>query len=108
MVRFKTSKKSETEALSSILSRVIKKYDIHPETFSAKKKHAPLFENWKTLIGLPICLHARPTRIQKGVLTISVDDSVLFHHLEAYGKKAMLETIQAKHADIKKIRFKWG
>ncbi len=87
---------------------MIKKYNIQSEALPAKKKIAPLFEDWKTLIGKPICLHARPTRIQKSVLTVSVDDSVLFHHLEAYGKKAMLETIQAKYPEVKKIRFQWG
>ncbi len=104
----KNSRKSEAEALSSILSRVVKKYGIQSEALPEKKKISPLFEDWKALIGEPVCLHARPTRIQKGTLTVSVDDSVLFHHLEAYGKKAMLETIQSRHPEVIKIRFKWG
>ena len=104
----KTPKKTETEALFSILSRVVKKYGIESETLPEKKKMSRLFEEWKTLVGEPICLHARPTRIQKGVLTISVDDSVLFHHLETYGKKMLQDAIQAKFPEVLKIRLKWG
>ncbi len=69
-----------------------------------------IVDAWRELVGEDIARYAQPTRIQRGVLTVSVNNSVWLHELSRYHKPAILQKIAGrfKPSPVKDIVFRCG
>jgi predicted nucleic acid-binding Zn ribbon protein len=67
-------------------------------------------EAWREIVGEEIARHAHPTRIHRGVLTVSVNNSVWLFELSTYQKQTILRQIQERFnpCPVKKIVFVAG
>lgn len=69
-----------------------------------------IVDAWRDLVGEDIARYAQPTRIQRGVLTVSVNNSVWLQELSRYHKSAILQKIAARFnpSPVKDIVFRCG
>jgi predicted nucleic acid-binding Zn ribbon protein len=69
-----------------------------------------IVEAWKELVGEDIARHAQPTRIHRGTLTVSVNNSVWLHELSRYHKETILRRIKARFnpSPVQDIHFRIG
>ena len=56
-----------------------------------------LLRDWKDLVGETVACHARPGRVDRGVLYVYVANSAWLHELRRYSEKQMLENIRARY-----------
>jgi hypothetical protein len=64
---------------------------------------------WDNVVGETISRHARPSKIQKGVLTVKVSDSVWLQDLK-FQAEAIRQSLnlELKNEAVTKIKFKVG
>jgi len=55
-----------------------------------------LNEEWASLVGQGVARHARPGRLESGVLTVYVDSSVWLSELSRYGKEEILTKLRGR------------
>jgi len=64
-----------------------------------------IIQNWDTLIGAPISKYTYPSKFKNGVLTVSVESTIIMQEIR-YSKKILLDTLQKRWGFIKNIKFK--
>jgi predicted nucleic acid-binding Zn ribbon protein len=69
-----------------------------------------IVDAWRELVGEDIARYAQPTRIHRGVLTVSVNNAVWLHELSRYHKQTILQKIAARFnpCPVKDIHFRCG
>jgi predicted nucleic acid-binding Zn ribbon protein len=69
-----------------------------------------ILEVWPKVVGPAIAKHAQPTQLHRGVLTISVANSVWLYELSRNHKETILEklTQRLNPSPIKEIQFRAG
>lgn len=96
-------KKHEFEGIAKILNRVVP--DFKQQNPSCTDQ---ILNEWKTLIGSPVSDHTKPFRLKNDTLYLYVDSTVWFHEINNFCKNQLIETLQTKWPQIKKIRLKTG
>lgn len=66
-----------------------------------------LLREWESLVGPQVAMHARPGRLDRGILCVYITHSVWLAELRRFGEKAMLQNLQNRfgRAKIKGVRL---
>jgi predicted nucleic acid-binding Zn ribbon protein len=89
-------------SLSDVVPQVMKELGLADRFW----EHA-LVEEWGSLVGPQVALHARPGRLDRKVLSIFVSHPTWLSELSRYGQKQILENLQKRFGSdkIKSIRL---
>lgn len=92
----------EIENIGSIIEDVIKKMDIR-----RKMNISNIFNRWEEIVGAEICKKAKPERITRGILYISVTTSTWANELSLMSEQ-LIKKINSFIGEevVKNIRFK--
>ena len=84
--------------------------DVFPKRFGADKTYHKVKDAWKDVVGEEICQCTEITGLKRGVLYVSVESTVLIHHLTNFEKDAIISGINDLMSTrcIEDIRFKVG
>ena len=102
----KKNKFVEFQKISGFLNRVL--IQVTGSSLDQLKKNTEILETWEKIMGTPTCLHARPSQLKRGVLTVNVDSNVWLYELSTLSKESFLKTLQNQFPQIKKVRFQIG
>ena len=92
------------EPLRQILSRVLTQGPLRD-----KAKMVELWSVWEDAVGPAVAAHARPLRIEKGLITVLVDTPVWHHQLQMLQGKVIAELNARLHGKpVRELRFKVG
>lgn len=71
-------------------------------------RESALQDHWRETMGEFVAAHTRPAGLQRNVLTVEVDHSAWLHEMTLFHKKAMLQNLQKRFADlgIKDLKFR--
>jgi len=99
----KEKRTSKPESLHNILAGI----NLSIENLRKNNDFLPdeIIQNWNELLGAPIAKYTRPSKFKKGILTVSVESTIIMQEIR-YSKKILLETLQKKWPFIKDIKFK--
>jgi predicted nucleic acid-binding Zn ribbon protein len=75
-----------------------------------KRTESEVMKVWTNLIDPQVVAHAQPTRLVKGTLFISVDNSVWLSELVRFRQKEILQRLQSSFGSdfIKRLSFRAG
>jgi predicted nucleic acid-binding Zn ribbon protein len=93
------------ELLGEILSRLFVARGWGRRQAQLRLEHA-----WAEAVGSQGARHTRVAGLRRGVLEVSVDNSVLLHELENYQKRRLLEQLRRRlpGTTITNLRFRAG
>jgi len=88
--------------LASIAQQIIKDLKL-----DARLTETRLLNEWPKIVGPQVAAHARPGRLERGVLTVFVTNSVWLAELSRMWLKPMLGNIQRQlgNADVRNLRL---
>lgn len=81
----------DAEPIDGIVGKVMKRLGLENQHWLAV-----LEGEWEAIVGASVAAHARPGRVERGRLTVFVDNSVWLSELSRYGRDKILENLQAK------------
>ncbi len=92
----------ELRPLGEMLPAVMRSLGLEQVHWSVR-----LEADWPAITGAVLAAHTRPGTIRDGVLTIFVDSSVWLSELARFGRKPLLDKLQAAYgaAEIRDIRL---
>ena len=89
-------------AVASVAQQIIKDLKL-----DARVTETRLLNEWPQIVGPQVATHARPGRLERGVLTVFVANSVWLAELSRMWLKPMLNNIQRQlgNADVRSLRL---
>jgi predicted nucleic acid-binding Zn ribbon protein len=90
------------QPVASIARQIIKELKLE-----ARVTETRLLNEWPQIVGPQVATHARPGRLERGVLTVFVANSVWLAELSRMWLKPMLNNIQRQlgNADVRSLRL---
>lgn len=90
------------QPVASIARQIIKDLKL-----DARVTETRLLKEWPQIVGPQVATHARPGRLERGVLTVFVANSVWLAELSRMWLKPMLNNIQRQlgNADVRSLRL---
>ena len=84
--------------------------DVFPKRCGPDKTYHKVKDAWKDVVGEEICQCTEITGLKRGVLYVSVESTVLIHHLTNFEKDAIIAKINelTRMKYLNDIRFKVG
>ncbi len=89
-------------AVAGLAQQIIKELKL-----DARVTENRLLNEWPQIVGPQVAVHARPGRLERGVLTVFVANSVWLAELSRMWLKPMLNNIQRQlgNADVRSLRL---
>ncbi|MGD9873199.1 MAG: DUF721 domain-containing protein [Kiritimatiellia bacterium] len=81
----------DVHPLGELIPDVMKKMGMH-----GRLHEAAMLDEWPQLVGAQLAGHTRPVKLEHDVLTVFVDHSAWLSELSRYGKKQMMDKLNAR------------